>query len=207
MAKKTISGVKKKNFSSFNLKTAFQQLGNEKLLTWSLPIGQQEPSQFLQEYLTRLDRFDLRSNERGKELLIDALCQEAIQPFPMLKIWKGAPLEGEVTIGEVDYLATKDRDYLEAPFLCVVEAKKDNFEQGLAQCLVEMQACQWTNQQLGHDIDVFGIVSNGTTWEFYKLTLANQVYGSAAYSLGEISHVLAALNYVFGLCQAAIAQV
>ena len=27
--------------------------------------------------------------------------------------------------------------------MCVIEAKKDDFEQGAAQCLVEMQACQW----------------------------------------------------------------
>jgi hypothetical protein len=32
---------------------------------------------------------------------------------------------------------TEKRGYFEAPFLCIVEAKKDNFEQGLAQCLVD----------------------------------------------------------------------
>jgi hypothetical protein len=50
-----------------------------------------------------------------------------------------------------------------------VEAKKDDFGQGLAQCLVEMQACQWRNTQINKKIDVFGIVTNGDTWKAYKL--------------------------------------
>ena len=63
-----------------------------------------------------------------------------------LKIWKGAALESQDLIGQADYLLTQRRGYVEAPLLCVVEAKKDDFEQGAAQCLVEMKACQWNNQ-------------------------------------------------------------
>jgi hypothetical protein len=59
-------------------------------------------------------------------------------------------------------------------------AKKDDFEQGLAQCLVEMQACQWQNHQVSHDADILGIVTNGEGWQFYKLLLTGVVYRKSA---------------------------
>ena len=36
------------------------------------------------------------------------------------------------------YLIDERRGYLEAPDVCTIEAKKDDFEQGIAQYLVEM---------------------------------------------------------------------
>ncbi len=123
--------------------------------------------------------FDLKSCEDYKKLLIDAICTEVLQDFKHLKIWKGAPLSDEKTRGYVDYLVAERKAYLETPFMCIVEAKKDDFEQGLAQCLVEMKACQYNNQQ---PLDVFGIVTNGDTWQFYYLPLNGQVYGTETYS-------------------------
>jgi hypothetical protein len=200
VSKKTSLKTRKKSFSSFDLKAAFKQLGLQKLQPWTPEFQVVEPSEFYYQTLRRLEKFDLRSNERSKELLIDLILQETIQDFD-LKIWKGAALESETTAGEVDYLITEDRDYLEAPLLCVIEAKKDDFEQGLAQCLVEMQACQWSNWRLDRHIDILGIVSNGSTWEFYKLTTEGVAYGTLPFSIGEIAIVLGLLQQIMGLCQ------
>ncbi len=102
--------------------------------------------------------------------------------------------------GTVDYLIAERRAYLEAPFVCVIEAKKDDFEQGTAQCLVEMQACQWVNRQLGHEFDIYGIVTNGEGWKFYTLTVVGEVYESLLHGIGEMSIVLGILKTFFGLC-------
>ena len=126
---------------------------------------------------------------------------EALQIFPNLKIWKGETLESETAHGAADYLITENFDYAEAPMLCVAEAKKDDFEQGLAQCLVEMQACQWTNQKVGKTIDIFGIVTNGEGWKFYKLTPDNQVYGTLLYTFLDLSEIFGVLNTIFQSCQ------
>jgi hypothetical protein len=61
-----------------------------------------------------------------------------------------------------DYLVAGQGKIYQSPFLCVVEAKKDDFEQGLAQCLLEMYVCQQNNVQL---FDVFRIVTNSTVWQ------------------------------------------
>ena len=195
------SRQKRKNFSSFNLTEAYKHLGIEEILHWSLTEIAIPPSDFFQQRLVRLQRhFDLRSCEESKKLLIDAFCEEALESFPRLKIWKGANLESDTTVGVADYLVAEHRGYLESPFLCVVEAKKDDFEQGLAQCLVEMQACQWSNQQLGQNIDVLGIVTNGQGWVFYKLDTTGTVQETLPYALLSRESILGALHYIFGEC-------
>jgi hypothetical protein len=104
--------------------------------------------------------FDLQSGEESKKLLIDAICQESLQQFKHLKIWKAAPLSDEQMTGYVDYLMAERKAYLEDSFLCIIEAKKYDFEQGLAQCLPAMKACQYNNQLLDQKLDIYGIVTN-----------------------------------------------
>jgi hypothetical protein len=130
---------KKRNFASFRYADAFKQVGLTELLPWQIEFAPYSPSDFFRERLVRLrSAFDLQNCEDSKKLLIDAICEEAIYGISSLKIWKGADLESDTVTGFADYLVAAHRAYLETPFFCVVEAKKDNFDQGLAQCLVEM---------------------------------------------------------------------
>jgi hypothetical protein len=194
---------KRKNFSSFTLAAALKHLNVEQFIPWDLVATPLPVSDFLRERLQRLERiFDLRGYEESKKLLIDALCEESILTCERLKVWKGAALRSDALNGNVDYLIAENRVYLEAPMLCIAEAKKDNFEQGLGQCLVEMQACQWNNQQMAQvPIDVIGIVTNGNTWQFYKLTPDNQVYETQPHSIGDLEVILGYLRSVFRLCE------
>lgn len=202
MATVKILKSKKKNFSSFSLSEAYKQLGIITLIPWEFESQPLSISDFFKERLERLQkRFDLRSHEESKKLLIDAFCEEAMEDFDRLKIWKGGRLESDLLIGNADYLIAQKKDYLEAPFVCIVEAKKDDFEQGLAQCLVEMQACQWQNKRVGRPIDVLGIVTNAREWMFYKLDLTNIVYESRGYISDDAEQTLGVLHYVFQECE------
>jgi len=192
---------KKKAFSRFKVDEAFKQLKLTQLTPWKIDITPIAPTAEFQNHLDRLQFFDLERSEEGKKLLIDAILIEAGQPFKQLKFWKGANLESEVAHGAADYLMTEQRRYFEAPFVCVVEAKKDDFEQGLAQCLMEMEACQWSNQKVNRDLDIFGIVTNGEGWKFYKLTLAGNVYETLLYSVSNLDSILGLLRLVFQQCQ------
>ncbi|HBC42952.1 MAG TPA: hypothetical protein DCZ88_13960 [Pseudanabaena sp.] len=196
------SKSKKKSFSSFDLASAYKQLGIKTLTHWELPDLAIAPSEFFIKRLERLHRnFDLRSYEESKKLLIDAFCEEAMDSMDKLKIWKGGKIESDILIGNADYLIAARQDYLDTPFLCIVEAKRDDFEQGLAQCLVEMQACQWENRQVGKEIDVLGIVTNGQGWIFYKFTLTNEVYETGMYSSDDVAKTLGALHLAFQECE------
>ena len=85
--------------------------------------------------------------------------------------------------------------------MCVVEAKKDDFDQGLAQCLVEMSACRWNNAQNDRQIDVFGVVTNGEVWKFYTLTVNGDAYETLPYSLNDPPAILGMLHAIFLRCE------
>lgn len=192
---------RKKPFSSFTYRSAFKHLGITELKRWSIQAEPVPISSFFQQRLERLQRFDLESLEVSKTLLIDAICEEGLEGFNRLKIWKGAYLEGEDVCGNADYLIAERRAYLEAPFVCIIEAKKDDFEQGTAQCLVEMQTCQMICQQLGKVIDIYGIVTNGEGWKFYWLAVHREVRESLLYGIGEMSILLGLLRSIFQDCE------
>ena len=191
---------RKKPFSSFTYREAFKHLGVTELRRWELAAAPVPVSDFFRQRLDRLQRFDLESLEVSKTLLIDAICEEGLEGFERLKVWKGAYLEGQTVCGNVDYLIAERRAYLEAPFGCVIEAKKDDFEQGAAQCLVEMHACQWVNQQMGQAMDIYGIVTNGEGWKFYRLALGGEVSESLLHGIGDMPRLLGLLRVFFGLC-------
>ena len=190
----------KRNFSSFNLDQAFEEVKVRKVFEWQLDFKLFEPSAFFYERLLRLRRFDVSRSEDAKKLIIDAFLEEALQGFVNLKMWKSVPLSSDALTGVVDYFLTEDVDILTAPYLCVVEAKKDDFEQGLAQCLVEMKAAQWKNQQTGKAINVFGVVSNGAFWQFYQMTVENEVFGTVIYAARDEKSVLGILNAILVEC-------
>ena len=59
---------------------------------------------------------------------------------------------------------------LEAPVIVLVEAKNDNLEVGLGQCVAEMVAAQRFNAEQGNDIPrVYGATTTGVLWRFLKL--------------------------------------
>ena len=198
---------KKKNFSSFSYAEAFKQLNLTDLTQWNINAPPVMLSAFFQERMNRLEQtFNLQGYEESKKLLIDAICEEAMLTSNHLRIWKGSQLESDVLAGYVDYLVAERKRYLDIPLLCIIEAKKDDFEQGLAQCLVEMQACQWQNRQADRDIDILGIVTNREGWQFYKLIVAGRVYGTPLYSVGDMELLLGRLRYIFELCEQNLLQ-
>ncbi len=59
---------------------------------------------------------------------------------------------------------------LEVPIIVLVEAKNDNLEVGLGQCVAGMVAAQYFNAEQGNDIPrVYGATTTGVLWRFLKL--------------------------------------
>ena len=90
------------------------------------------------------------------------------------------------------------------PYLLLVEAKQDNFEAGWAQCLAEMIAAQRLNQE--PPIIVFGIVTNGTNWQFGKLEADVFTRNATFYSIQELESLFGAVNYLFQQCEVQLAN-
>ena len=85
------------------------------------------------------------------------------------------------------------------PYLLLVEAKLDNFDAGWGQCLAEMIAAQKLNEN--ERVTIFGIVSNGSTWQFGKLEAAAFTKNKLPHTIYELEKLFAAVNYVFQQCE------
>ena len=203
--KKPIAVKAKRNFSGMSLKETMILLQQSDFKLWEIDAPPRPPSAFLQEALRRFDAFNLTNSEAAKLLLIDALLVEIVPSYPNLRVWKAAVLESDTMIGVADYLIAPKRAYLSTPLLCAVEAKRDDFEQGRAQCLAEMSACRWNNRQENHFVDVYGIVSNGEAWQFYKLLQTGEILETEVYTMKFLPELLGALDYVCAECAQAVA--
>ena len=143
-----------------------------------------------------------------------AICENIIAPIlqevwlsyrDKLLLWSHQPLNfDEQLSGVPDYVVAKrsprGKVILEHPYLILVEAKKDNFEEGWGQCLAELVAAQkLNNNQLNdnqHNL-VFGVVSNGKMWEFGNLQDNLFTKNVRYYTLENLSALMGALHFIF----------
>ncbi len=172
----------------------------ENLTPWKIDVGERAPSSVLQTNLSRMQSFMLSASEAAKLLLIDALLLEVVPDYPALQVWKAAPLKSDTVFGVADYLVTPKRAYLKTPLLCAIEAKRDDFDAGAVQCVAEMAACRDNNTRDGHRLDVYGIVSNGQGWVFYKLSSSNEVFVSGLFTTEDMPKLLGVLHFVCAAC-------
>ena len=192
----------KRTYSAFSLEDALQLIPTKQILPWNPAAPSRPPSADLLAHLRRLKVFDLTMTEMAKTLLIDALLAETVPEHKGLKVWKAMPLETDTLAGITDYLITPDYAFVSTPLLCAVEAKRDDFVQGQAQVIAEMAACRQKNNADRYESDVFGIVSNGQTWQFYKLTQTTSVFSTDSFSLNDLPSLLGVLDAVCALCAA-----
>ena len=74
--------------------------------------------------------------------------------------------------GFCDFLISRSPEQLliEAPVFAVVEAKNDNIQSGLGQCMAEMLAAQLFNERKGNEVKIiYGAVTTGSIWKFMRL--------------------------------------
>lgn len=139
-----------------------------------------------------------------------AICEAII--FPILKeiyrsyrqvftFWSHKSLTyNQKLTGIPDYIISKKspfgKEVFEQPFFVVVEAKRDDFIKGWAQCLAEMIAIQNINQRAEQQT-IYGIVSNGQFWQFGQLKAKTFTRETNSYTLSDLDRLLAAINYIF----------
>jgi hypothetical protein len=146
-----------------------------------------------------------------------AICENLIAPI-LKEVWKSYKADfllwshetfryDERLMGIPDYILAKrsplGKIVMDQPYLMIVEAKQDNFDEGWAQCLAAMVAAQRLNQppQI-----VYGIVSNGEIWEFGKLMEQQFTKNSTLYPLQDLDRLFSALHYIFSQCRSQLAQ-
>jgi hypothetical protein len=159
------------------------------------------------------DRFVPRLNTIVRDGVIFnseyAICENIISPIltevwlahsQRLLLWSHQALNYDENLSGVpDYIiarrSSRGKVILEQPYLILVEAKKDNFEEGWGQCLAEMLAAQKIDGDESQK--KFGIVSNGKLWEFGVLKEDIFTKNRKYYGLDNIQDLLGAVNFMF----------
>ena len=158
--------------------------------------------QFLQEFEFTRQHINIFGSEAAR-------CEAVI--FPVLReIYKGYAdhyalwikefiTYDETLSGTPDYLISTKSELgkliVGTPLIILVEAKKNDFEQGWGQCLAELVAAQKINDD--PDFPVYGIVTDGTLWEFGRLVGDTFTRNRANFTLTNLPVLFGAVNSIF----------
>ena len=160
------------------------------------------PAQFLQEFQFTMENINVFSSEASRcEAIIFPVLREVYKMYAdNYALWIREPIIYDETLsGTPDYLvATKSElgiTVLGTPLIMLVEAKKNDFEQGWAQCLAELVAAQKINAD--PDVPVYGIVSDGTFWQFGRLVADTFTQNQINFSVDNLPVLFGAINAVF----------
>ncbi|MEG3936094.1 hypothetical protein QT990_33390 [Microcoleus sp. T3_B1] len=98
--------------------------------------------------------------------------------------------------GICDFLISKDPEllFIRSPVVALVEAKKENINSGLGQCVAEMVAAKLFNEQEGNNIGtIYGVVTSGNIWKFLKLEAQVISIDAVEYYLQNLPKILGIL--------------
>ncbi|MDQ3129147.1 MAG: hypothetical protein M3Q99_00095 [Acidobacteriota bacterium] len=173
---------------------------DEENFVFAKPV--EPPPVFLQEFAFTLENLPVFTSEGARtEAVIFPILREVYKDYSdkfVLWIQKSFSYDAKLN-GTPDYLiATKSplgKTVLAKPLLGVVEAKKNDFEVGWAQCLAELVAIQKINAD--DETPVFGIVTDGERWQFGKFEKNLLTRHASSFIIDDLPELFGALHYVF----------
>jgi hypothetical protein len=162
-------------------------------------------SPWLQETLDRGMPLALVSEKaRSEFIIVPILLTSRELSQNRVAIYSGQRLDVDATsglTGECDFIltATAPLPVMQAPIICIVEAKKNDIESGLGQCAAQMLGAQRLNQQEGTGIEtVYGCVTTGEAWQFLRLNQTTLELDTERYYINEVETILAVLQAIIG---------
>ena len=158
--------------------------------------------QFLNELEFSMQHINVFVSEGARcETLIYPILREVYKQYAKgYALWVKKPLAYDETLsGTPDYFISTRSELgmltVGTPLIILVEAKKNDFEQGWGQCLAELVAAQKINDD--PEVPVYGIVSDGERWQFGKLVGDNFTQNKTSFSIDNLPGLFGAINTVF----------
>lgn len=189
------------DFKLANLLTQFNlTLREQSDLFRSFPTV--EPSDLLKTILAEnVDLAVAMSTEKARsELIIAPILLEARRRSEQgVSIFSGVEFNVDASqglAGFCDFLLSLSLEQLlvRAPVITIVEAKNENLRAGLAQCIAQMVAAKFFNQQQQRSIGrIYGAVTIGTIWQFLCLENLTISIDLTEYYIRDIDQVLGIL--------------
>ncbi|MGB3650110.1 MAG: hypothetical protein WBA41_02735 [Rivularia sp. (in: cyanobacteria)] len=164
-------------------------------------IQPQQPSTQLAEFINKYLPLALALNtEKARsEMLICPILLEIKEISTSISLFSGNDFTVDASIGlsgVCDFLISLSSEqlFVEAPAVVVVEAKKEDLNGGLGQCVAEMIAAQRFNEQNNTSIPIiYGTVTTGDRWKFLKIENQTVTIGLMEYTLPPLEQILGIL--------------
>lgn len=158
--------------------------------------------QFLQEFEFTSQHINIFGSEAARcEAVIFPVLREVYKGYAdRYALWiKESIAYDETLSGTPDYLISTKSELgkliVGTPLIILVEAKKNDFEIGWGQCLAELVAAQKINDD--PTFPVYGIVTDGTLWEFGRLIGDTFTRNRTNFILANLPVLFGAVNSVF----------
>ena len=106
-------------------------------------------------------------------------------------------------VGECDFILAASPSFptLHSPLVTIVEAKKNDIEAGLGECVAEMVGARFFNERAGNGFrPIFGCVTTGETWQFLRLDGMRAAIDRKRYYIDNVGLVLAVWQAVIASC-------
>jgi hypothetical protein len=164
------------------------------------------PESFVRDLQFYRETIDIFSSEASRsEIVISPLLREVYKSHhAQCSFWIQKPLAFDETLcGTPDYMVSGrselGKTVLEKPVLIIVEAKKNDFEQGWGQCLAEL----WAAERINNDRSkpVYGVVTDANLWQFGKLLDNEFCREPANFTIDALPRLYGALEYLFKLAE------
>lgn len=155
---------------------------------------------WLRETLGKRTQLMLLSEKARSEFIVAPvlLTSRDLSPTP-LSIYSGHRFDvdpGRGLVGECDFIlaASEPVPPLRAPIVTLVEAKRNDIELGLGQCIAQMAAAAQFNREAGDPGPVFGCVTTGEVWQFLRFDEPTALIDRRRYYLSDLPAILGALQ-------------
>lgn len=164
------------------------------------------PESFLRDLEFSKENIDIFTSEASRsEIIISPLLREIYKNhYRGYSFWIQKSIAYDETLsGTPDYIFSRKSELgitvLEKPIIIVVEAKKNDFDQGWGQCLAELVASQKINDNPQRTI--YGIVTDGNLWQFGKLIVDIFTKNSENFTIDKLTRLYGALEYLARLVE------
>ena len=160
---------------------------------------------WLHEMLDRGLRQVLLSEKARSEFIVVPIllaCQEL--SGGAIAIYSGQRLDVDPEhglVGECDFIlsAAPPVPALRAPLVAIVEAKRNEVESGVWQCIAQMVGAREFNQRAGGGPEViYGCVTNAEAWQFLRLSGAVAGIDRHRYYIDNVGGILAVFLAIIG---------
>ncbi|HAA30551.1 MAG TPA: hypothetical protein DCE56_26290 [Cyanobacteria bacterium UBA8553] len=161
-----------------------------------------ECSSYLIETLDYNVPLALASNtekSRSEMIIVPILIELRKQLQQSISLFSGVEFNVDAAQGlngNCDFLISRSPELLlvTAPVIVIVEAKKENLNAGLGQCVAEMLAAKIFNEREGNKIKaIYGTVTTGSIWKFLKLEEQTVEIDLGEYFLNNVNKILGIL--------------